>query len=297
LVLPSSFDTLPIAPNIHAPRTSALGLKFNPPKVMVTLRSFGIRQIFDDNLLYFVRPRKTTYYFVSDVDKDVPIKDIRTINFLEYREITMTLLEEIFNEFCNRLDGKLRWTPSKTKFTKAVLNFFSNLSNERENINGEREYLRLDYVWHSTTESNNLILAVEHENKRNNERFLAEEVKHLIDVKAINKIAIYYPNLGEAKDLVNEIQHKIKNSMKLTVSENYLIIFGYMTRKRSKGRSKRAILFKAHYMNQDGEIIKEDERVVFQGPKTFTLTISAQTPNGRPLKVPFRISPVRNKST
>lgn len=209
----------------------------------------------------------------------------------------MTLLEEIFNAFCSRLDGKLRWTPPKRKFSKAVLNFFSNLSDEKENINMETEYLRLDYVWRSETEPNNLVLAVEHENERNNEKFLAKEVKHLIDVKAYNKMAIYYPNLGDAKDLVNVIQNKIRNSMKLTVPENYLIVFGYTTRKRRNGRSRRAIQFKAYYLNQDGEIIKEDERVVLQGPKTVTLTVSARTANGRLLNVPFRISRVKNNST
>lgn len=208
----------------------------------------------------------------------------------------LILLEDIFKESCEYLNGKLKWSGSRTRFTKVFLGFFSNLANQKENIRGERNYLTIDYVWHYETYSHHLELAVEHENKCKINDFLSKEIQHLIDVKADNKIAITYPTLGEESDLIEGIRNKIKRSARrLSTSENYLIIFGFSTTKSKNGRKRRAVKFNAYYITQDGKLSKKDEKVIFQGPKTATLRVEAIDQEGKPLQVPFRIEKVLEK--
>ena len=207
-------------------------------------------------------------------------------------------LEEIFEKLCDYLDGKLKWSEARKKFTDAVLSFFSNLANQKENMIGERNYLTIDYVWRYETNSHHLELAVEHENRCKIDEFLTKEIQHLIDVKADNKIAITYPTLGEESNLIEGIRDKIKNcSRRLSTSENYLIVFGFSTSKRKfeRGAKRRAIAFKAYYIEQGGRISKTDEKVVFQGLRTVTLRVRAIDEKGRPLRIPFRIERMRKQ--
>jgi len=208
----------------------------------------------------------------------------------------MKMLEEIFREYCKYFDGKLRWTQRKRKFTAASLDFFSNLGKLKGNIREEKEYLRLDYVWHAEKEnSHHLELAVEHENECKIAEFLSKEIQHLIDVKADNKIAITYPTLGDESDLVGIIQEKIKSAKrKLSTPENYLLIFGFSTTKTVNGRKRRAIKFKAYYIQQDGELLSTDEETVLQGRRTLTVRAFGIGRDGvrRELKVPFSLRKV-----
>ena len=77
----------------------------------------------------------------------------------ECGRILMILLEEIFEKLCDYLDGNLRWSKHRKKFTNAVLTFFSNLATQQENIRGEPNYLDIDYVWHYEINSRHLVLA------------------------------------------------------------------------------------------------------------------------------------------
>jgi hypothetical protein len=187
------------------------------------------------------------------------------------------------------LDGKLRWSGSKKKFTNVMWLFFRELADHKEHIKSQREYLRIDYVWHYENDSRHLELAVEHENRFEFNKFLSEEIRSLIDVKACNKVAITYPQASEEKLLIEKIRKMIEKSAKLDKPEEYLVILGFPTTKRENGRRKRAILLKAYYLTQNGEISKTDERVILQGKKTHTLKIEAVDEKGRPLRIPFKI--------
>lgn len=208
--------------------------------------------------------------------------------------IRVALLEEIFEEFCNRLEGKLRWGRQRKKFSDAVFDFFLVLAKKKGNVSVEREYCRIDRIWRSKGNSHHIVLALEHENICKIEEFLTKEIQHLIDVKAENKIAITYPAQGDAKDLIQTIQNMIRaNPLRLSTSEKYLIVFGFRTWKTIDGRKRRVILFKAYYIGPDGETLDTDERILLQGRRTFTLTVQAIDDRGRELRVPFRLERVR----
>lgn len=104
-------------------------------------------------------------------------------------------------------------------------------------------------------------LAVEHENWCLLDDFLREEIQHLLDIKADNKIAITYPRLGEEEELVSKVKERIKQyARKLVPFEDYLLILGFTTR---KGR-KLAIRFKGYLFNKDGELTETKDRTIFQ---------------------------------
>jgi len=180
----------------------------------------------------------------------------------------MILLETLFGEFCRYLDGKLYWTKSKSKeWTDTVLSFFRK-KNKTETIPyaEEQEHMKIDYIWRYDPKRyliNDIELAVEHEGEENDVATLVnKEIQHLVDLKARNKIAIFYPRMGDEKDLIEEIQRKIKSQsdiMKIS-QEKYLIILGYSTTKKSK----RAILFKGFIFNQNGDLEKQMEQTIFQ---------------------------------
>lgn len=113
-----------------------------------------------------------------------------------------------------------------------------------------------------------IVLAVEHENKSDVEEFLKKEVKHLIDIKADNKIAITYPPLGEESELIEKVREKIGNcGRKLGTSEDYLIVFGFSTSKKVTGRKRRAILFKGYLIDSSGRTKDVYKRVILQTPR------------------------------
>jgi hypothetical protein len=183
----------------------------------------------------------------------------------------MIFLETLFDEFCKYLDGKLSWGESKDKeWTETVLEFFSQ-KNRSESIPfiEIKEHMSVDYILRydpNRYSTYDIELAVEHEGQeRDVETLINEEVQHLIDLKARNKVGIFYPRLGEETDLIERIQQKIKNQsgdMKLPY-EKYLIILGYATFRQGK----RSILFKGFIFNNQGEIENQMERIIFQKTK------------------------------
>ena len=173
-------------------------------------------------------------------------------------------IKDLFNEFCKYLDGKLRWSDKSSVWTHTVFGFFTEYNRKQHVPYVEvKEHMRIDYIWRldpSKYSRNDIVLAVEHENEVNNiEKLLSEEIRHLIDIKAFNKVGIFYINQGDEKDFINKISKAIKCSTPYTW-ENYLIILGYRTRKKKK----LAILFKALFLNEKGELVTQEERVIFQ---------------------------------
>ncbi len=145
------------------------------------------------------------------------LSERKGINILEGSAIKMILLENLFGEFCQYLNGKLYWSKSKSKeWTDTVLSFFRE-KNQAETIPyvEEKDYMKIDYIWRYDPKRysiNDIELAVEHEGEENDVATLVnKEIQHLVDLKARNKIAIFYPRMGDEKDLIEEIQHKIKS--------------------------------------------------------------------------------------
>jgi hypothetical protein len=180
-------------------------------------------------------------------------------------------LEALFTEFCHYLNGTLYWTETKdSEWTKAIWRFFSE-RNSAEPVPYEeaKNYMTIDYTWRYKPEQFSIydvVLAVEHEGIENEVNDLTKkEVQHLIDIKARNKIGIFYPRLGDERELLREIERRIQAQspdLKLML-EKYLIILGYATTKQRV----RAILFKGFIFNGNGILEKQMEDVVFQAPK------------------------------
>jgi hypothetical protein len=95
---------------------------------------------------------------------------------------------------------------------------------------------------------------------------LAEEVSHLVDIKARYKIGIFYPSPGDEATLLDGIANMIvsqSDSVRLK-QEEYLIILGYTT---TKG-GRRVIQFKGFIFDNKGVITQELERMISQATKS-----------------------------
>lgn len=180
----------------------------------------------------------------------------------------VVFLGSLFDEFCDYLDGKLKWSKTKAKeWTDTVLKFFRE-KNKAESIPYVelKEYMRVDYIWRydpARYSIHDIELAVEHEGEvRKVDNLVKEEVQHLIDLKARGKVGIFYPARGDEKELIEKTQQRIKaQDQKIILPyEKYLIILGYATTKKGK----RAILFKGFFLNGKGDIEEERERVILQ---------------------------------
>lgn len=176
-------------------------------------------------------------------------------------------LETLFEKFCKYLDGKLKWAKPKGKdWTDIVFGFFSEL-NKGEVVPyiEEKNYMLIDYIWRygSRYSVNDIELAVEHEGEDYKVgEIISKEIQHLIDIKARNKVGIFYPSRGDEKELTGEISKKIKSQSDLVrlEKEEYLVILGYTTTKSGR----RAVLFKGFFFNNKGDITKEREFIIFQ---------------------------------
>ncbi|MEM2780723.1 MAG: hypothetical protein QW791_07670 [Candidatus Bathyarchaeia archaeon] len=121
-----------------------------------------------------------------------------------------------FDEFCKYLDGKLLWSETKDReWTETIFEFFSNKNKAEATPFVEiKDYMRVDYVWRYDPKKysvNDIELAVEHEGvERDISTLLDQELQHLIDLKARNKIGIFYPNLGDEKSLIDGVGQRIK---------------------------------------------------------------------------------------
>jgi hypothetical protein len=166
-------------------------------------------------------------------------------------------LETIFNEFCGYLEGKIKWSGKEQTFrkeiTSIVFNFFDETLSKKEGLIKTSPYMLVDAIWRypkpeSTDEC--IQISLEHEiSKRKISIFLNEEIQRLIDIKASNKIGIFYPSSEpDEKELREGIEMKLNASKYLANNgEKYLFIFG----KPTKQRGESIILFKAFLYSYD----------------------------------------------
>jgi hypothetical protein len=174
----------------------------------------------------------------------------------------------MFDKFCDYLNGKLKWSETKAKdWTETVFQFFSaeNAKQIPYPYVELKEHMNIDYIWRYDATRytiNDIDLAVEHEGiEKKVEVLVSEEIQHLIDLRARNKIAIFYPSSGDESPLLEQIQKRIKSvSERYRLEENYLIMLGYATTKEGK----RATLWKACFLDKTGNITQRKERVIVQ---------------------------------
>ena len=182
----------------------------------------------------------------------------------------MVILESLFDAFCAFLDGKLRWSTRETSakaWTETIFSFFSE-ENQKQHVPylEEREYLRLDYIWRndlSHYSSSDIQLAVEHENVTETlEKLLDSEIQHLIDVKATNKIGIFYVNEGDESQFVDGVGKRIRAQHMRFSYERYLVIIGRTTRQERR----LAIRYKGYFFDAEGLVTRQTEHVIAQAP-------------------------------
>lgn len=185
-------------------------------------------------------------------------------------------LETIFKEFCDYLDGKIKWSgEDKTKkedITVSVFSFFDEKLSQKESLVKTSPYMLIDAVWRYPQPQytdEEIQIAFEHEiSKRKISDFLKEEIQRLIDIKAKYKIGIFYPSSEvDEKTLREGIEEKLKKSKYLAIPwEEYLFIFGRPTIQAGKT----VILFKGFYYSYDSseyrniEVDSLPERVIKQ---------------------------------
>jgi|SRR5208282_6738977 len=175
----------------------------------------------------------------------------------------MVYLNALFTKFCAHFDGKLVWGSPAKEYTDAILDYFTEQS-RKEGTTSERNYMLIDQVWRGQHQE--IVLAVEHENFDEAARVLEKEIVHLIDLRALNKIVICYPEVGDEQLLIENTSQRIfHRSVNIPIlNEKYLIILGFNTKKKGQ----RAILFKAHVLNYRGEKIGSREQIIFQRNRT-----------------------------
>lgn len=180
----------------------------------------------------------------------------------------MVFLESMFEEFCNHLDGKLKWSARELtakQWTKTIFDFFDQL-NTKESVPFvvTKDFMRIDYVWRydsSKYSTSDIELALEHENAMEKiDSLLEKEIQHLIDIKARSKVGIFYIPQGDEKEFIQKIKERIKRQTMRSNYEKYLIILGYAT----TYHKQRAILFKGFLFDQDGELKEQKEKIVLQ---------------------------------
>ena len=184
----------------------------------------------------------------------------------------MIFPESLFNEFCSYLDGKLKWAKPKGKvWTDTVFGFFSE-ANKKEPIPylELKEYMYVDYIWRYDpklyTSLSGIEMAVEHEGGTYIvNAILADEISHLVDIKARIKVGIFYPSPGDEAALLEGIAKMIRiqsDDVRLG-KEEYLVILGYTTTREGK----RVIQFKGFIFDNKGEITRKLEHTISQATK------------------------------
>lgn len=151
-------------------------------------------------------------------------------------------LYELFEHFCNAMDGKLRWGDDRKIWTAIILEFFDEYMRSKGCVESYQNYMGIDAVWRDPV-LDHIVLALEHENEGKVGSFLAQEIRHLLDLKSVNNIAITYPHVGEERETIDAIRQMVPRTGMLASGvfvESYLIIFGFDTRRETK----RAVLWR-----------------------------------------------------
>ena len=169
----------------------------------------------------------------------------------------MTNLNTIFKEFCEYLDGKIKWAgknkTSRATITTLVFEFFEQRFSHKEGLIKTSSFMLIDAIWRYPKPQytdDGIQIALEHEiSKRKSSVFLKEEIQRLIDIKAKYKIGIFYPSSEiDEKELRDGIKKKLQNSKYLAIPrEEYLFIFGRPSRRTGEN----VILFEAFHYSYD----------------------------------------------
>ena len=174
----------------------------------------------------------------------------------------MNLLS-LFNHLAEKSDGQLRWDDQGKAWTQWMFQCFDDYMVPTYSVEGISDYMNIDRVWRDTS-LGYITLALEHENNFIRKDFLSQEIHHLIDLKAISKVAITYPQLGEEEETIKDICSLLGQNTLLRLADpftdEYLIIFGFATRKDGPP----AILWKGHRMDNLGKYLDTYTKVVLQ---------------------------------
>jgi hypothetical protein len=171
-------------------------------------------------------------------------------------------LHELFQKFADHTEGQFRFADPATDRTRLVTEFFADYLRSLGLGEPHREYMGIDAVWRDP-HLGYIALALEHENSHDIKDFLAKEMQHLVDIKAETKVAIAYPHAGEETSALAEIRKLIQVVTNMTSNvfgEQYLLVFGMNTWQEKR----RAIQWKAYFMDRSGEIQGQREHVVRQ---------------------------------
>ena len=185
----------------------------------------------------------------------------------------MLFLEQIFERFCNYLDGKLKWADPANQWTEVVFGFFAQENAAQAVPYLEiTEHMRVDYIWRYNRQRysiNDIELAVESENEENSvDELITHEIQHLVDIRAHYKIAILYTTLGDQSKLLERTSKTIKMvDERYRVEEQYLIILGHQT----TTEGKHAIQWRGVLFNKNGEETgRKMERLTLQRNESRT---------------------------
>jgi len=181
----------------------------------------------------------------------------------------MVYLPSLFEEFCKYFDGKLKWSDRENKpqaWTEAIFSFFKEQKGKPDNapFKEEKEFMRIDYIWRYDSPSyptKDIELAIEHENKMERiDTLVNEEVQHLVDIKARNKIGIFYIPQGDEEEFIQKIQNRIKMQSMYSSLEKYLIILAYST----THRKEKSILVKGFFFDEKGNLTEKKQKIISQ---------------------------------
>lgn len=162
----------------------------------------------------------------------------------------MVNLRDLFEEFCNAADGKLRWGDSGKLWTDFVFDFLRSymkkIHPEDSRLEPESNYMSIDLVFR-TPWSSFIELAVESENTAPMKDFMSKELRHLADLKAESKIAIYYPSMGDEDAIVERAYGMIRERGPVTrnLGEDWLLLFGFST--TTSGH--KIVLWRGHFIS------------------------------------------------
>ena len=143
----------------------------------------------------------------------------------------MIPLETLFERFCRYMNGKRRWSDKDADWTATVGEFLElEAKVQTPDLQYVEEHLRIDFIWRRPAESlvGQIELAVEHENvTRELRQLLDSELQHLLDIKAVNKIGIFYINRVDQNDFLDQVEQRIRRQWLRFDIERYLVVLGY----------------------------------------------------------------------
>jgi hypothetical protein len=141
----------------------------------------------------------------------------------------------------------------KKTWTNEITKFFHEQGDKRgyncrsKHVNGE--HMGLDVVWKK--DDGNIVLAVEHENRKIIDRIRRTELLKLVDVKSTNKILICYP--GKDLNIILEDFRTLIMANKYAEKEYYLLMMGNQPIR--KAVQDRVIEYKCYILDNNGKQI------------------------------------------